>query len=165
MALAPWAEVTPGRRAHIERVVTLLEQWADELRLPPGERARWVRAGYLHDALRDAALGGPLAHGPAAAARAERDGENDPGVLDAVRYHSTGYAAWDDVGRMLYLADYLEPGRDLDPAERTELVTRVPRQRDAVLVDVAGRRLTWLVESRWPVPAETADFWNALVSR
>ena len=34
------------------------------------ERDRWLRAGWLHEALRDAPLGDPLGHGIVAAARA-----------------------------------------------------------------------------------------------
>src|SRR5690242_16469012 len=111
MSLPPWAVVTAERRAHIERVAQLLAAWADALGVSASERARWLKAAYLHDALRDAPLESAFAHGPAAAERAAQDGETDRGVLDAVRYHTLGYAAWDDVGRMLYLADFLEPGR------------------------------------------------------
>jgi len=100
-----------------------------------------------------------------AADRAAREGETDPGVLDAVRYHSLGSARWDDVGRMLYLADYLEPGRGFDGAERAALAARVPRERDAVLIEVARRRITRALGAGWPAPPETVEFWNSLVSR
>src|SRR5207302_388459 len=83
-----------ARCAHIERVVALLATWAAALRAPEAERARWVKAAWLHDALRDAPAAGELAHGPMAAERAARDGESDRGVLDAVRYHSLGYVSW-----------------------------------------------------------------------
>ncbi len=129
------------------------------------ERERWIRAGWLHDALRDAPLGDLMAHGPAAADRAEQDGERDRGVLDAVRYHTVGYAGWDQVGRMLYLADFLEPGRDFDPDGRRELAARVPLERDAVLREVARRRVDWVLRSGWPLVPETVAFWNALASR
>src|SRR5437879_5852517 len=103
-------------------------------------RAKGWRAAWLHDALRDAPAADELAHGPMAADLAARDGEADPGVLDAVRYHSLGSARWDDVGRMLYLADYLEPGRGFDRAERAALAARIPGERHAVLVEVVRRR-------------------------
>jgi 2-amino-4-hydroxy-6-hydroxymethyldihydropteridine diphosphokinase len=165
VSLPSWAQVTPERRAHIERVVALLEQWATALRVKPPERDRWVRAGWLHDALRDAPLGDPKAHGPAAADHAGSDGERDRGVLAAVRYHTIGFAGWDDVGRMLYLADFLEPGRTSDVTDRAELARRVPRERDPVLREVARRRIAWVLRSGWPLPAETVAFWNQLVGR
>jgi len=143
-------------------VVGLLDRWADTMGVSAPERARWTRAGWLHDALRDATLASPTAHGPAAADRAAADGERDRGVLDAIRYHTIGYSGWDDVGRMLYLADFLEPGRTPDPADRADLAQRVPRERDAVLRDVARRRIEWMLRSGWTLPAETVDFWNSL---
>jgi HD superfamily phosphohydrolase YqeK len=99
-----------------------------------------------------------------AADRAAALGECDRGVLDAVRHHSVGYGGWDDVGRMLYLADFLDPGRTFDAAERTVLAGRVPAERDAVLREVARRRIEWVVRSGWALRQETVDFWNALVS-
>jgi 2-amino-4-hydroxy-6-hydroxymethyldihydropteridine diphosphokinase len=157
--------VTPERRAHIERVVALINQWAAAMGVAASERARWVRAAWLHDALRDADRTDAFAHGPRAAARAAQEGEHDRGVLDAVRYHTVGYMHWDDVGRMLYLADYLEPGRPLDPADRAALAGRVPRERDAVLEEVARRRIAWVLQSGAQLLPATVGFWNSLASR
>lgn len=159
-----WSVAGPERRAHVERVAALLEQWAAALRVPANERDRWLRAAWLHDALRDAPLVNEYAHGPKAAERAQREGERDRGVLDAVRYHSVGYAGWDEAGRMLYMADYLEPGRRFDSAERAALAARVPVDRAGVLREVAARRITGALQSAWPLTAETVAFWNSLVA-
>lgn len=168
MSVPAWAQVSAQRRAHIERVAAQLGEWAEAMKVPASERDRWLRAGWLHDALRDAQLSDRLAHGPAAADRAALDGERDGGVLDAIRYHTVGFAAWDDVGRMLYLADFLEPGRDAPGAarsDRAELARRVPRERDAILREVARRRIEWVLSSGWPLASETVAFWNALAGR
>ncbi|PYP17001.1 MAG: hypothetical protein DMD54_08620 [Gemmatimonadetes bacterium] len=167
MSLPAWAQVSPERRAHIERVVVLLDEWATAMDVLARERERWLRAGWLHDALRDAPLSNRLAHGPAAADRAAAEGERDRGVLDAVRHHTLGYAGWDDVGRMLYLADFLEPGREASGArsDRAELAGRVPQDRDRVLREIARRRLEWVLRSEWPLPVETVAFWNSLVTQ
>jgi HD superfamily phosphohydrolase YqeK len=95
---------------------------------------------------------------------AERDGERDRGVLDAVRYHSLGYAGWDDVGRMLYLADYLEPGRRFRQAARRAMAERVPHEPARVLLEVARERLRWAVDAGRAVMTETIGFWNALAT-
>ena len=165
MSLPAWAQVTPARRTHVERVVGLLTEWAGAMGVATQERARWIRAGWLHDALRDAPLGDLMAHGPAAADRAAQDGERDRGVLDAVRFHTIGYAGWDQVGRMLYLADFLEPGRDFDPDGRRELAARVPAEPDVVVREVARRRVEWVLRSGWPLAPETVAFWNGLAGR
>ena len=161
--LPSWAVVSPARRAHIERVVHMLADWAGARRVSTTERDRWLRAGWLHDALRDAPAADELAHGPLAAERAAKDGERDHGVLDAVRFHSVGHAGWDDVGRMLYLADHLEPGRSYDVATRAALAARVPSEPEAVLREVTQRRIAWAVRSGWPLSPETVAFWNSLV--
>jgi HD superfamily phosphohydrolase YqeK len=162
--LPSWAVVSPARRTHIERVAALLDEWATALGVSPAERARWLRAAWLHDALRDAPSTGELEHGPRCAERLALEGERDQGVLDAVRFHSIGYAGWDDVGRMLYLADHLEPGRSHNREVRAQLRDRMPAERAAVLKDVARRRIVWSVQSGWPLAAETVAFWNALAS-
>lgn len=173
-ALPPWAVVTRRRVEHIRRVAALLDAWAEAMDVTARERARWRRAAWLHDALKDAPVAEVRAladaawdapslwHGPAAAARAARDGETDRGVLDAVRYHSVGYAGWDATGRMLYLADYLEPGRRHRRGRRAEQAERVPDAPQAVLREVAADRIARGIARGWPLLAETVDFWNAL---
>jgi HD superfamily phosphohydrolase YqeK len=174
--LPPWAQVSPRRTAHIVRVAALVEQWAGARGVTAGERDRWRRAALLHDALRDAPeevlrryvpdSSWPLKtrHGPAAAAAASAAGERDPGVLDAVRYHSLGYAGWDDAGRMLYLADYLEPGRPHEREILDALARRVPREPQAVLRAVAALRIGWRLKEGGPIARETWEFWNGLVA-
>lgn len=164
MTLPAWAVAGPERRAHVERVAALVDQWAVTMQVAGAERSRWAKAAWLHDALRDEPAADELAHGPAAAERAAREGESDRGVLDAVRYHSLGYAGWDDVGRMLFLGDYLEPGRTFDHERRAELAARVPSERDTVLREVTRRRIEWTVQSGWRLAIETVEFWNSLVA-
>jgi HD superfamily phosphohydrolase YqeK len=174
--LPEWAVVSPERLGHIQRVAELASSWAEHMGVPDSERHRWLRAVWLHDALRDAdpaelekwaaSINGPpeLRHGPASAAHAKAEGETDRGVLDAVRYHSLGLAEWDMVGRILYCADYLEPGRDFDRAGRAELALRLPEDPDGVLRQVARLRLTHIIESGWPVLDPTVRFWNSLAA-
>ncbi|HEX5632194.1 MAG TPA: HD domain-containing protein, partial [Gemmatimonadales bacterium] len=154
-----WARMSEARVEHVVRVAQLVDGWAHAMLVPEPERHRWLRAVWLHDALRDApepelqewasATPGPveLKHGPAAAARAKADGEVDRGVLDAVRYHSVGLAEWDMVGRVLYCADYLEPGRDFDVERRAALATRFPEDCAAVLREVVQARLHHAIAS------------------
>jgi HD superfamily phosphohydrolase YqeK len=68
------------------------------------------------------------------------------------------------VGRMLYCADYLEPGRAFDQAQRAELAERLPDNPGGVLREVARSRLTHIIQSGWPVLEPTVRFWNSLVA-
>lgn len=94
---------------------------------------------------------------------AREHGETDQGILDAVTFHSVGYAGWDDVGRMLYLADYLEPGRSHRRPQRAQLAARVPRDPTGVLRNVAEQRVLWTVTKGMPLLDEGVAFWNSLV--
>ncbi len=150
--LPPWAVVTSKRADHVCRVVALLEEWARVGGVRKLVRDRWVRAGWLHDALRDAdeatlreLLPGvddamPFLHGQAAAVMARREGENDESVLDAVRWHTMGCADWDDTGRALYAADFLEPGRKFLVEERAALASRWPEDPVGTLREIVRLR-------------------------
>jgi HD superfamily phosphohydrolase YqeK len=172
----PWACISEKRRAHVRRVAALCSAWAEMMAVSGNERARWLRAVTLHDALKSAprellvelapfAWGvDKLRHGPAAAVRAEAEGESDRGVLDAVKYHSIGYAGWDRVGRVLYLADFLEPGRRFHGPEHESLRARVTSEFKGVLREVASERIAGVVADGRPLIDETVEFWNSLVT-
>lgn len=175
--LPEWARAGEHRRAHVGRVSELMGRWADALGLGSNERARWRAAGLLHDALRDADpellrmvvpedmsdLPAKLLHGPAAAERLRRDGIDDDLFLRAIAYHTLGHPALDRLGRALYLADYLEPGREDMPPGTDALRARCPAEMDHVIRDVAARRIGRLLESRKPLRPETVAFWNGVV--
>jgi HD superfamily phosphohydrolase YqeK len=172
--LPEWAQVGPRRLEHIGRVVALLDQWATRLRLPADEASRWRAAGTLHDALRDApepmlrALTGDgerpaeTLHGPAAAVRAEQDGERRQDVLDAVRYHTIGSPSWNRTGKALYLADFLEPGRRYLKEERAALAAKVPRDLDRAFRDCVRLRIEWTLREGEELFPQTVALWNAV---
>jgi HD superfamily phosphohydrolase YqeK len=172
--LPDWAVVTPRRRAHIERVAALLAAWAVEMAIDAPEAVAWYDAARWHDALRDAPqeqlralvpevpYGGTLLHGPAAAARLEVDGEGRADVLAAVRFHTVGWARWERTGRALYMADFLEPGRDPGMADRAFLAAHVPGDFDGVFRQVVRQRLEWALRQGNVLYRETVELWNSV---
>ncbi len=173
--LPEWAVASEGRRAHMERVAALMESWARDLGLEDAEVTRWRATGMLHDVLRDAPpeelrrelipperdLPGQVLHGPAAARRLH--GLVDPRVVTAIRYHTIGSPELDGLGRALYLADFLDPGRPQLAEWRAELRKRMPDDRRAVLVEVLDSRLRHALERRMPLHRDAAAFWSAVV--
>lgn len=170
-----WAAVTERRLAHITRVTELLDQWADALRLPGDDAQAWHDAGRFHDALRDAPeselrrLAGELPdytvdmlHGPAAANRLLAEGESRPELLDAIRYHTVGSARWGRLGRALYMADYLEPGRKFSRADRAYLAEQVPHDFDGTFRQVLRARLEWSLREGMKLFPEAVALWNAV---
>ncbi|HAT38168.1 MAG TPA: hypothetical protein DCS75_06720, partial [Gemmatimonadetes bacterium] len=138
--LPQWAVVGVERRAHMDRVSALLNDWAMQMDLSELERRRWLAAGQVHDLLRDSEpselretlpsklvkLPGPILHGPAVAERLRREGVDDGELLIAVAQHSLGDVRFGRLGRALYAADFLEPGRAFLPEWRAELRERMP---------------------------------------
>jgi nicotinate-nucleotide adenylyltransferase len=174
--LPTWASVGRRRLAHMRRVADLMGDWVVELQLPPDEQMRWRAAGYLHDALRDANpeelrsmvpdgmkhLADGLLHGPAAAEQLRLDGVHDESLLRAIAFHTIGHPDLDELGRALFIADYIESGRPFEPARLAVLRARMPSSRDEVLRDVLGWRMERLLRQGQPLPAETAAFWNQI---
>ncbi len=173
--LPAWAHVTEKRRQHIQRVTALLDEWAARLSLPPEEAIAWHDAGRFHDALRDAPenvlreLGGDspeypveMLHGPAAAEQLARDGERRADLLDAVRYHTVGSARWGRLGRALYMADYLEPGRKFSRADRAYLAAQAPYDFDATFRQVVRARLEWSLREGMRLYPEAVVLWNSV---
>ncbi len=175
--LPGWAVAGEKRTAHMSRVAALLDGWAQERGLDDVARTTWRALGYLHDALRDEVpevlrervspaerlLPGPLLHGPAAAEQLRIDGVEDGELLTAVAWHTLGDPRFESMGRALYAADFLEPGRTYLPEWREERRGRMPQELDAVTREVARARIGRGLERNGRIHPRTIDFWNALV--
>lgn len=60
-----------------------------------------------------------LWHAPVGAYLVEREvGITDKGILDAIRYHTTGRAGMSTLEKVVCLADYIEPGRNFPGVEK-----------------------------------------------
>jgi HD superfamily phosphohydrolase YqeK len=174
LALPAWSVATPKRRAHIARVTELALSWADDMRIEGVEREAWRDATHWHDALRDAGeaeLRGmvphldwatALLHGPAAAARLAEDGERRTSVLDAIYWHTVGNATWDRTGRMLFMADFLEPGRSFDRKERAALASHVAADFDDTFREVVRMRFRRKIESGADLRPESVALWESV---
>jgi HD superfamily phosphohydrolase YqeK len=172
--LPTWAQVSERRLAHIQRVTSLLRAWSAAMRVPPEEANAWIDAGTWHDALRDAPLEelrkitgdrespDGLLHGPAVAIKLAGEGERRKDLLEAIRYHTVGHAHWERIGRALYMADYLEPGRKFLAEDRGFLASQVPHNFDGVFRQVVRFRLEWSVREGNHIFPETVELWNSL---
>jgi 2-amino-4-hydroxy-6-hydroxymethyldihydropteridine diphosphokinase len=173
-SLPPWAEASRKRVEHIARVSALLGEWADALDLSETDRKRWRAVGTLHDALHDAKhdalrtsvpesfrdAPGKLLHGPACVVRLEQEGVDDADLLHAIMYHTIGHPDFTTIGRALYAADYLEPGRPQDPEIRAALRSRMPVEMDAVVATILKARLLEQIGDGKKLRPETVAFWN-----
>lgn len=162
----------------MERVSALMGQWADALGLDGPDCVRWRAAGMLHDALREVDpeelrplvppelrnVTGKLLHGPAAAARLRDEGVRDEALLRAIAFHTIGHPEHEAIGRALFIADYIEPGRQYDPDRLAALRARMPADRADVLREVLRARVEKLLREQRPIRPETAAFWNVVAA-
>jgi len=176
--LPEWARAGEARRAHIARVAALMDGWAHALDLDEHDCRRWRAAAWLHDVVRDApaselrphagaefdGLPGKLLHGPAAATLLRAEGVDDEPLLCAVAFHTLGDASFDTLGRALYAADFLEPGRTFDPEMRAVLRARMPHALDEVVLDILRARITHLMDAGSTIHPRTIGFWNTLAA-
>lgn len=105
-----------------------------------------------------------LLHGPVSAELARREfGIEDEEVLSAIRYHTTGRVWMSLLEKIVYLADYIEPGRcftgvdELRELACQDLDTALIRAMDLTLTHVMRRGLlihprtvkarNWLIEN------------------
>lgn len=172
--LPAWARCSDGRREHVARVADLLAGWSGELGLPEADRVRWRAAGVLHDALRGAGPEElrfwtdrdwplPLLHAPACAGRLRDEGVGDEELLEAIAYHPVGRAGLGRLGRHLYLADFLEPGRSFLPDVRERLRWIMPGEPAEALLSTVALRIAHRLEVRGALRPRTIAFWNRLL--
>jgi 2-amino-4-hydroxy-6-hydroxymethyldihydropteridine diphosphokinase len=174
--LPAWAQVDDKRYAHMGRVADLMGRWAADLGKSKAQQERWRAAAFLHDALKNASnrelrvivperfarMPGPVLHGPAVAVRLRVEGVRDRGVLKAVTYHTLGHASLGRIGKALYAADFLEPGRNLRNKWRSELRASMPGELDEVVREILHARIQHLLWKGRPIRRETFGFWNRL---
>jgi HD superfamily phosphohydrolase YqeK len=174
--LPDWAVYREDRYRHMERVARLMKTWAEARGLRPRKVKRWIAAGFLHDALRNEKssrlrlvvpprfkrLAGPVLHGPAAAQKLRHEGVEDEKLLLAIEYHTLGSRHLSTLGRALYAADFLEPGRVRRVKWRSKLRKRMPDELEAVVLEILAARLEHQLHSSRPVRLETVGMWNAM---
>ncbi len=126
--------LAPPRYEHSLRVAILSREMAERYSVDPvaaylagiahdmckSSRERWLLAMALKDGLpiQEVEEQKPsLLHGRAAAVLLQSDfAVEDDSILDAVRHHTFGAADMDSLGKIVFVADKIEPGRTgLDP--------------------------------------------------
>ncbi|SRR5258708_4792923 len=105
----------------------------------------------------------PLWHAPVGALLARRVyGVQDPEILRAIRFHSTGSPGMTRLQKVLFVADYIEPGRPSWP-ELKSLRALAGRDLNLAFLDVLRCKLLDLLESGRPLhPRSIKAYHSAL---
>ena len=170
--LALAARLSPARILHSEGVALL----AGELCLRFCEPVASGRlAGLAHDLAREMSPaeirslatqdGGPLGadeeeqpvllHGRAGAVLLAAMGVDDPAVLQAVRDHVTGRPGMEQLSSIVYVADFLEPGRGFLP--ETERLGSLRGSLAEMVSLVLRATVAYLSERGRPIAAVSRD--------
>ncbi len=86
----------------------------------------------------------------------------DSDVYDAIRWHTTGRAGMSLLEKVIYLADYVEPGRDFEGV--AELRREVFTDIDSAMVLGLGMSVCELVQSGKMIHICTVEARNCLIS-
>lgn len=90
-------------------------------------------------------------------------GVHDEDILNAIRQHTTGAPYMTTLAQIIYMADYLEPGRDFPGVEEARQITKA--NLGAGVAYQTKHTLEYLVQNGKPVYPKTIDTYNAWVPK
>ena len=105
-----------------------------------------------------------LLHGPVGAALLRKeDGLTDQALYDAVRWHSTAHASLDDLGKLIFLADKLDPQKAGVYSYQARLHEMALESLDLALLEFLTREMAARIEKGETVHPASVDARNSLV--
>lgn len=104
-----------------------------------------------------------LWHAPVGAFLVEKEvGITDTEVLDAIKYHTSGRPGMTLLEKVIYLADYIEPGRHFPGVEEVRELAK--EDLDSALIKAVQNTILFLMKKNQPVFPETFHTYNDLIA-
>lgn len=105
-----------------------------------------------------------LLHGPVAARWLEHDDryDNDT-VIQAVRWHTTGFAGMDEVAKTVFLADKLDPNKVTRYPYLTKVQSLASFDLDSAIVEYIDRQIEYLLSRGFLIHPASLAFRNHLI--
>jgi predicted HD superfamily hydrolase involved in NAD metabolism len=106
-----------------------------------------------------------LLHGPVAAAKIREElGITQPEILEAIHYHITGAANIKALTQLIFIADFIEPGRIYQPAKllRDQAFSLKPEQ---LLLKVYNHAMIFVINQGYLVHPRTMEGRNQLIMK
>jgi predicted HD superfamily hydrolase involved in NAD metabolism len=105
-----------------------------------------------------------LWHAPAGAYLVEKEaGISDPEVLEAIRYHTSGRPGMTLLDKIIYLADYIEPGRHFPGVEEVRELAEA--NLDKALIKAIQNTMMFLLKKNQTVYPDTFYTYNDLIKK
>jgi predicted HD superfamily hydrolase involved in NAD metabolism len=103
-----------------------------------------------------------LWHAPAGAYLVEVEaGIEDKEVLDAITYHTSGRPGMTLLEKVIYLADYIEPGRHFPGVDEVRALAK--EDLDKALIQAVKNTILFLMKKNQPVYPDSFQTYNDLV--
>ena len=105
-----------------------------------------------------------LWHAPVGAYLVEKEaGVTDSEVLDAIRYHTSGRTCMTLLEKVIYLADYIEPGRHFPGVDEVRELAK--EHLDKALVKAIQNTILFLMKKNQTIYPETFYTYNDLIQK
>lgn len=168
--------VTKARNAHIQRVVEMALQLAHVYKLSEVETKQLELAAYLHDSTKDFSdrqlemllyaekqdlldFPQPIWHSFASAFLARDYFQiDDQSIFEAIFFHTIGSVKLDRVGKLLFLADFIEIERTFPEATKAREKALNGHLNEALYITLKSM-ITFLAQSDKKPTAETLAFY------
>ncbi len=123
----------------------------------PNEMKRWVLSEQLPQDLLE--YGPELLHGPVGSIMIEKEvGIKDPEIQSAIYYHTTGKRNMSLFDQIIFIADYIEPGRSFPGVEEVRSVVYHDINKACWLA--ARNTIEFLMEHEQPIYPDTFQLYN-----
>lgn len=102
-------------------------------------------------------------HGPVAAVVLKAEGLcDDEEILQAVRYHTTGHPDMGELAKIIFIADYIEPGRKTPHID--DLYDIAVQSLDRCIVEIIDRTAVYLMRERKIIHEDMIRLRNKILS-
>ena len=98
-------------------------------------------------------------HAPASSLLAQKEfGVSDPAVIQAIRYHTTGAPGVGPLAKLIYIADFSEPGRRYKGTKKLRKLGL--EDLNAAYKEVLREKLAWVIHKRQSLHPRSAEAYN-----
>ncbi|MGY3778867.1 bis(5'-nucleosyl)-tetraphosphatase (symmetrical) YqeK [Isobaculum melis] len=149
-----------GSSEEAASIAALIHDYAKEL--PMSEMKSVIETAGLNPEMLN--FGSEICHGPVATELAKKDfGITSEDILNAIRYHTVGAVQMSLLEKIIFVADFIEPGRSFPGVDTARAIANQDLD-EAVLFEMK-HTLTYLISIEARIYPETILAYNAWVTK